>query len=221
MRDIRCINAAIFDLDGTLLDSSKVWDGLGERFLARRGIAPKPGLSALLNLMTLTEGCEYLREEYRLPETAAEIQSEICGIIADFYRYECGLKPGAEQLLRELHRRGIALVIATAGDETLSRAALERTGLLGLFRGIVTCAEYGSKSRPEIFFKAALFVGSTPSQTAVFEDSLHAVITAKEAGFLTAAVADISEPQQAELRRTADYFRQDPHGYLELFAGNG
>ncbi|MGN1340418.1 MAG: HAD family hydrolase [Oscillospiraceae bacterium] len=217
MRDIRYIKAAIFDLDGTLLDSSTVWEGLGERFLARRGITPKPGLSALLNFMTLTEGCEFLRQEYRLPETAAEIQSEICGIIADFYRNECGLKPGAEQLLRELHRRGIALVIATAGEEALSRAALERLGVLTLFRGIVTCAEYGSKTRPDIFLNAAVLVGSPPTQTAVFEDSLHAVRTAKEAGFLTAAVADMSEPDQPGLRLAADYYRQDPGDFLALF----
>ena len=217
MRELRFINAAIFDLDGTLLDSSPVWDGLGERFLARRGIAPKPGLNALLNLMSLTEGCEFLHEEYALPDSPAEIRAEICGIIADFYRLECPLKPGAEQLLRELHRRGIALVIATAGDKALSQAALERLGVLELFRGIVTCAEFGSKERPKIFLKAAELAGSGLENTAVFEDSLRGVVTAKALGFLTAAVADEAEPRQIQLRQTADYFRQNLGEYIELF----
>ncbi len=217
MRDIRSVKAAVFDLDGTILDSSPVWENLGERFLDRRGILPKPGLSELLSLMSLREGCEFLREEYLLPESAADIRSEIRGIIADFYKNECPMKPGAEQLLRELRRRGTAISVATAGDKALSRAALERLGVLELFRGIVTCDEYGGKDRPEIFFRAAEISGGIPENTAVFEDSLHAVRTAKSAGFLTAAVADMSEPRQTELRQTADYYRENLGGYLELF----
>lgn len=217
MRALRDIKAAIFDLDGTLLDSSPVWDGLGARYLVRRGVTPKPELSETLHLMSLNEGCEFLREEYSLPDAAAAIRAEICGIIADFYRSECPLKHGAEQLLHELHRRNIHLVIATAGDETLSRSALSRLGVLDLFRGIVTSAEFGSKDRPEIFLKAAEIAGFAPDQTAVFEDSLHAVVTANAAGFLTAAVADEAEPRQIQLRRTADYYRQNPGDYLKLF----
>lgn len=216
-RDIQDIKAAIFDLDGTLLDSSQIWDGLGERFLSRRGMIPKPGLSALLNRMSLPEGCEFLRSEYALPDSAAEIQTEVCGIIEGFYRRECGLKPGAEQLLRELHRRGISLVIATAGDETLSRAALERLGILDLFRGILTSAECGGKDSPWIFLKAAETAGYPPESTAVFEDALHAVLTAKAAGFLTAAVYDSSEREQEKLRLTADYYQKSPGDYLNLF----
>lgn len=217
MRDIRSIKAAVFDIDGTILDSSPVWENLGERFLARRGISPKPGLSGLLSLMSLREGCEFLREEYLLPESAADIRSEIREIIADFYRNECPMKPGAERLLRELCWRGTAVSVATAGDKTLSRAALERLGVLELFRGILTCDEYGGKDRPEIFLRAAELSGDIPENTAVFEDSLHAVRTAKSAGFLTAAVADISEPRQQELRQTADYYQENLGGYLELF----
>ncbi|MBP0985198.1 MAG: HAD family phosphatase [Oscillospiraceae bacterium] len=219
MRALTNIKAAVFDLDGTILDSSGIWDGLGERFLASRNITPEPGLSARLNCMALPESCEYLKSEYHLPETPEQIQTEICGIIAYFYRNECGLNPGAAELLTELSRRGIALSIATAGDKELSRAALERLGLLDMFSGVATCNECGGKNHPEIFLKAAELAGGTPQNTAVFEDSLHAVITAKNAGFLTAAVMDMSEPQQAALRNTADYYREDLSGYLELFRG--
>lgn len=219
MRALTNIKAAVFDLDGTILDSSGIWDGLGERFLEIRNITPEPGLSARLNCMTMPESCEYLKSEYHLPENPEQIRSEICGIIAYFYRNECGLKPGAAELLTELSRRGIALSIATAGEKELSRAALERLGLLDMFSWVATCNEYGGKNHPDIFLKAAELAGGTPQNTAVFEDSLHAVITAKNAGFLTAAVMDMSEPQQAALRNTADYYREDLSGYLELFRG--
>ena len=217
MRDLKSIKAAIFDLDGTLLDSSEVWEGLGERFLIRYGIASKPGLSEELDKPSLSEGCRFLKKEYSLPMSPEEIETEVCGIISDFYRFECKLKPGAENLLRELHSRSIPLVIATAGDKTLSRAALERLGILGLFRNILTCSEFGEKSRPDIFLHAAGLAGYAPEHTAVFEDSLTAVRTASKAGFITAAIADISEPMQQELRFTADYYRNDPGDYLELF----
>lgn len=217
MRELNSIKSAVFDLDGTILDSSMIWDGLGERFLSGRNITPETGLSERLNLMTLPESCKYLRTEYHLPESPQQIRSELCGIIADFYRNECGLKPGAAELLTELSRRGVTLSIATAGDRELSRAALERLGLLELFSGIASCNEYGGKNHPEIFLKAASLAGGTPDNTAVFEDSLHAVITAKKAGFLTAAVMDMSEPQQVALRNTADYYCENLSCYLELF----
>lgn len=219
MREISSIKAAVFDLDGTILDSSVVWNDLGERFLASRGIIPQPGLSDWLSPMTLPESCTYLKQNYPLTESPQQIQLEICKIIADFYKNECILKPGAAELLTELNRRGTALSIATAGDKALSQAALRRLGIMDLFSGIVTCDQYGGKDHPEIFLKAAEAAGKAPDCTAVFEDSLHAVITAKKAGFLTAAVMDRSEPQQVKLRKTADYYRENLSGYLELFQG--
>lgn len=51
---LKDISAAIFDIDGTLLDSSPVWDDLGERFLKSRGVVPKPGLAEILAEMTLS-----------------------------------------------------------------------------------------------------------------------------------------------------------------------
>lgn len=48
MRTLNDIAAAIFDIDGTLLDSSGIWEHLGEDFLLRRGIAPQSGLALSL-----------------------------------------------------------------------------------------------------------------------------------------------------------------------------
>ncbi|MDY4587884.1 MAG: HAD family phosphatase [Oscillospiraceae bacterium] len=209
---LRDISAAIFDIDGTLLDSSPMWRDLGERFLQSRGITPQPGLSDILAPMTIEESCRYLPENYPLHDTPDGVRAALLEMISDFYRRECPLRPGAAQLLNALHSRGITLLLATAGDKQLSQAALERLGVFRLFSGIFTCDEFGSKSRPEIFLAA----GFPPSECAVFEDSLTAVLTAKSAGFLTAAVCDISEPQQETLRSTADYYRLTPGDYLDL-----
>ncbi len=217
MRDLGRVSAAIFDLDGTILDSSRIWDGLAEGFLQSRGLTPQPGLSQLLGSMTLAEGSCFLRDNYHLTEAPEQIQARLLGIIEGFYRNECQLKPGAARLIEAVRDRGIPAVIATAGDRDLSAAALKRLGLLDHFSGILTCGEYGGKNQPGIFLAAAELAGTLPDCAAVFEDSLSAAVTAKTAGFLVAAVEDISEPRQTLLQRTADYYRTDLSGYIEFF----
>ena len=60
------IQGAIFDVDGTLLDSMSVWEDIGERYLISLGIMAKDGLGDALHTMSLEQGAVYLKEEYRL-----------------------------------------------------------------------------------------------------------------------------------------------------------
>lgn len=210
------IHFAIFDIDGTLLDTSPMWAGLGERFLRSRGITPRGGLSDRLLRLSLEEGAELLRREYLQNETAADILNSLKCIIGDFYRYEAAAKRGAPELLQALSERGIPMSLATAGDEELSRAALERLGLMRYFKGLASCGEYGGKHSPAVYIAAARMAGGTAAETLVFEDSLHAAQTAKRAGFKVAAVRDIGEPRQEELRAVADHYADDLTEYAEI-----
>ena len=217
MRDILGIKAAVFDLDGTLFDSTAAWKGLGERYLTSRGITPAPGLDEKLRCMTLPDGSEYLKARYSLPDSPAQIQADILCGIERFYLRECRLRPGAFGLVRLLHSRGIGISAATAGDKRLACAALDRLGILGCFEDVFTCEKYGSKHEPGIFLAAARAAGGDPADTAVFEDSLHCILTAKNAGFLTAAVADPGEPEQSALKAAADYYRLSMEDYFRIF----
>lgn len=210
------IHFAIFDIDGTLLDTSPMWAGLGERFLCSRGITPRGGLSDRLLRLSLEEGAELLRREYLQNETAAYILNSLKCIIDDFYRYEAAAKRGAPELLQALSERGISMSLATGGDKDLSRAALERLGLMRYFKGLASCGEYGGKHSPAVFLAAARIAGGTAAETLVFEDSLHAAQTAKRAGFKVAAVRDIGEPRQEELRAVADHYADDLTEYAEI-----
>ena len=90
----------------------------------------------------------------------------------------------------------------------LAEAALKTAGLEGFFRGIITSREAGQEKRegPEIYERALRRLRSTKKDTVVFEDALHALRTARAAGFRTAAVYDESEPEQEEMRRLAEYY---------------
>lgn len=182
---------AIFDADGTLLDSMHVWRNLGELYLKRRHIEPEEGLSTKLWPLSYEQGCEYLRSHYGLHESVSEIQREISAMIEDFYRNEAELKPGVREFLRVLAERNIPMVIATAGDKDLLNAALIRNGIAEYFCGVFTCSELGTdKHNPKIFLACADFLRLSPSEVAVFEDSSFAIRTAEEAGFITFMIED-------------------------------
>ncbi|MGI5888463.1 MAG: HAD family hydrolase [Oscillospiraceae bacterium] len=205
------IRSAIFDIDGTLLDSMKVWDDLGARYLRSRGVEPEENLAETLFPMTLEEGCSYMKEHYRLPEGEETIKKGIGDIFARFYNEEAELKPGAAEYVRKLHGMGIPMVLATVGDAQLERNALRRLGILGCFKKLFNCGDYGtSKREPLIHLKAAEFLGTKPSETAVFEDTYAAVHSAHTAGFFVAAVEDAaSSADRDKIRKEADIYIRD------------
>ncbi len=205
------IRGAIFDVDGTLLDSMPVWRDAGNRFLERLGIVPEAGLAATLYPMSFEEGAAYLKRRYRLPQSQAEIQAGISGVIGDFYRREVRLKRGAEEFLRRLDRAGIAMVLATTGAPALIAAALERLGVARYFQKTFTCTQFDTtKRQPLIYRRAAQFLGCGAEETLVFEDVLYALQAAGDAGFRTVAVADDESRRDWEkMRATARYFLED------------
>lgn len=178
------ICGAIFDADGTLLDTRSVWEGAGGRYLIGRGIRPEPSLDERLASMTLEEGSVYLKERYALPETPEALKQDFLNTISSVYRNEVRLLPGVERVLQMLQREGIPMAIATAGDRGLLECALDRLGILHAFRGILTCSDlHTSKRETMIYLAAASLLGTVPAETAVFEDDLMALRTAASAGF--------------------------------------
>ena len=192
--------AAVFDLDGVLLDSMGIWNDLGARYLRSLGVTPEEGLNEILFSMSMEQGAEYLHTHYALPQSAAEVGAGIADMLRDFYFYEVPAKDGAAALLAALTARGVKL-------------ALERLGLLGYFTRLFTTAEVGvSKHEPTIYLLAAEALHAAPAETLVFEDSLYALKTAKAAGFYTIGVYDADgETDQAGLQKAADLYVRDLH----------
>lgn len=204
------ITGAIFDVDGTLLDSMSIWDTVGEDYLRSIGYRPREDLNEAFKDMSLDQAARYYRTEYGVRLSVEEITAGVNAMLEDFYRHKAALKPGAGEFVRALSHCGVRLCIATATDRYLVEAALERCGVLSCFERIFTCGEVGhGKDEPDIFEAALRFLGTERSKTVVFEDALYAVQTAKEAGFRVAAVYDIHEKKQAEVRRLADLYLEN------------
>ena len=205
-KEKRDIRGAIFDVDGTLLDSMKIWDQAGTRYLESLGKEPEQGLNKILFSLSLADGAAYLKKAYDLVQTEAEIHQGVLDVVDAFYRDEAQAKAGVRELLAALSAKGVAMTVATSSDKRQIRTALERLDLAKYFQELFTCGEVGgSKNEPEIFHRAAALMGTTPEDTCVVEDGLYAVRTANNAGYYTIGVYDASSHDDwQDLQKEAD-----------------
>ena len=201
------IKGAIFDLDGTLLDSMFIWDTIGEDYLRSLGKEPHEDLKETFMTLTLEEAAEYYREHYKVTLSVTEIVDSINAMVEGIYRTKVTLKPGVTDYLRLLKESGVKMCVATVTDRYLVEDTLERLGILHYFSEIFTCAEVGyGKDKPIIYQKALEHLGTAKEETFVFEDSLFALETAKADGFPTIGVYDVHESRQEEMKRLADCY---------------
>lgn len=219
------IKGAIFDVDGTLLDSMKIWEDVGARYVKSRGLIPEQNLGEILFPMSLTEGGVYLKEHYFPNETVEAMIAGVLNVIEEFYLNEVQLKPGAKDLLEKLSDFGIPMAIATSSDRRFICKAFERLGVLSYFKEMFTCTEVGaSKKNPLIYHKAAESIGTKPEETLVFEDVLHAIETASKAGYQCVAVYDeASEKDKNAIKSNAKFYfetysEENIENFFQLYA---
>ena len=204
------IKGAIFDLDGTLLDSMFIWDTIGEEYLRSLGKEPHEDLKETFMTLTLEEAAEYYREHYGVTLSVKEIVDGVNAMVEQTYRTKVTLKPGIAEYLAWLKENGVRMCVATVTDRYLVEETLERLGVRHYFSEIFTCAEVGfGKDKPVIYQKALEHLETEKRDTYVFEDMLFALNTAKTDGFPTVGVYDRHEVHQDELKKLSDYYIRD------------
>lgn len=191
---------AIFDMDGTLIDSMTYWQRLAEEYLRNRGVREiVPALLERIKPMTMTESAALFRREFGLLGTAADVAAEMNGMMAAHYRNDIPLKPGVQAYLDALRRKGVTLCVASATAEPLMADCLRRLEVVERFQFLLSCETVGAgKDRPAVYLEAARRLQAPPGAIAVYEDALYALRTARDAGFYTVAVYDASGRDQWE-----------------------
>lgn len=205
------IKGAIFDMDGTLIDSLMIWDVMwekfGERFCNGQRFQPTDAEEKAIRTMTLVQAMDYLYGIYGIGNSSRELLEAANEIIEYFYANEVLLKEGVLEFLESCRQRQIKMCIASATDRRLLNIVIRHCGIGEYFDKIVSCAELGKgKEEPDIYLKALEELGTKKEETCVFEDSLVAIRTADKIGLRTVGIYDKYNFGQAEIQKIATVY---------------
>lgn len=205
----------IFDLDGTLIDSMPVWENVAHDILLSRGITPPNNIDKIFRTMSFQESAMYFKEQLGFQGTTQQFIEDIIAMVKIKYERDIPLKPMAYEFLEKEYNKGTKMCILTASEKDFVVPALNRLKIHKFFTEVYTCTQLGmSKSKSDIYDFVAKKMGVSKSETAVFEDALHAVINAKKAGFYTVAIEDeAARDEREQIKDAVDLYAA---GYWEL-----
>lgn len=200
--------AAIFDMDGTLLDSMGVWAQIDIDFLGARGFEAPADYMEAVAPMSYDEMAHYTIRRFQLKEKPEDIIREWNDMAIKAYSGHLKLKDGAREYLLFLKSQGVKLALATASEPRLFEPALKNNGVYHLFDAIAHTGECArGKGFPDIYLLCGKRLGIPPEDCVVFEDIPAGIQGAKAAGMMTIGVYDRYAGDQAEaIRALADRY---------------
>ena len=215
------IKAAIFDMDGTLIDSlmiwGVIWEKLGEKFLGDSSFLPSDEDDKKVRTLTLKDAMALIHEHYHLGESGDAVWNEASRIIGDFYKSDVKLKEGAKEFLEYCKNSGVKMCIASATAPDLIELAMKHCDIGKYFSKIFSCSLIGKgKEEPDVFLMAAAYFGEEKSETWVFEDSLVAIETAVKIGMPTVGIYDRFNFGQERIKEIATEYIGEEETLLKL-----
>lgn len=208
---------AIFDIDGTILDSMTVWVDITNAFFNEHGVAITKEQNLKYQEMSFEESLIAIHNEHLTDMSVKDMFDEFQHRAAMAYTNTLPAKPYVCEYIKELHKSGVKLAVATSGFEELVKPALKRLGVLDCFSVFAYSKEVGrSKSSPDIYLLAAKRLGLEPKDCTVFEDIITGIMSAKDAGFGTIAIADPTNVH--EKSRLIQYSDRYITGWEELLS---
>ncbi len=215
---IKNIQAVIFDIDGTLVDSMGVWYDIDVEYFKLLEIPMPPTIQKDIEGMSFTETAIYFKETFDIREkTIEDIKLDWIRMAQEKYLYEIKAKPGAKEFINFLKEKGIKTGCATSNDRNLAMAALQAHGWTGKMDSVRTACEVNTgKPAPDIYLKVAEDLGAAPENCLVFEDIPNGMRAGKAAGMTVIGVEDESAKKyRTEIDEICDYFIKDYYEMLE------
>ena len=202
------VEAVIFDLDGSMVDSMWMWRAIDIEYLGRFGIELPENLQACIEGMSFSETAVYFKKRFDLPDDLDTIKADWNRMAWDKYAYEVPVKDGVTDLLEYCMEHGIKVGIATSNSRELVENVVKARQLDQYFDCIMTgCDVEKGKPAPDIYLAVARELGVSPENCLVFEDIIPGIQAGKAAGMRVCAVYDkYSEHQDDEKRTLADYY---------------
>lgn len=212
------IEAAIFDLDGTIADSMGVWYRIDVDFFSNRGMDIPEGYKDAISSMDFSRAASYTKRRFNLTETENEIIAEWNELARYEYALNIPLKEGAFEFLTALDEVGVKIGLATASGRELYEPLLKRNGVFELFSSCVTTVQAGKdKNSPDVYLLCAKELGCKPEKCMIFEDILPGVLSAKSVGMKAAGVYDpCSAHEREKIIAAADLFIEDFKDAIKL-----
>ena len=204
--DFQC---AIFDLDGTLINSTGVWNKVDEDFFNRRNVIMPPEFPQVIKTHTLMSGAVYIKDRLSLLESPEDIVKEWHDAAVYAYHNGVRIKPYVKELLELLKNSyGYKIGLATSNTHELYDQCLINNGIYDYFDSFTQSDEVERlKGFPDIYEKSAERMGVPKEECIVFEDVYQAVKGARMGNFFTVAVEDsASADDREEIIKIADVY---------------
>jgi HAD superfamily hydrolase (TIGR01509 family) len=202
------IKGAIFDMDGTLIDSMGYWKTAAGDYIKSLGKEPSSDLGDRFLTLGLANIYPQIKEEYALTQPIEEVSAGIYAIMEKNYE-NVDVKPYVKDMLEGFKSMGVKMCIASATNSDLARRVLERLGIVDYFSAIFCCKDVGRGKRyPDVYNYALNYLGTDKEETPVFEDAVYAVRTLHANGFVSVGIEDENciGSERDEVKSLATYY---------------
>ena len=209
---LKNIDAIIFDIDGTLVDSMHVWTDIDDLFLEKYNLVEPEFFHEGMEGKSYSETAQYFLDLFpELPHTTQDLEEEWHEMAFEIYTKDLELKKGAFDFIKIMASKGIKLGIATSNSRDLAEGLLKNVGIWQYLDSVWTSDEAkAGKPAPDVYLKVAESLGVLPERCLVFEDVPNGILAGKNAGMKVCAVEDPFSKNQAQRKRElADYYIKD------------